>query len=161
MKLLLISDTHRELISARKAIERERPDAVLHLGDHAQDAFELSREFYSTPISYVRGNCDGPFPDCSETYLRTLAGVRIFAVHGHRHGVKGGTMRLWYAAQEQKARIAAFGHTHAPCCCEEAGLWLVNPGACRGFGATYAVVTLNNGDISDCVVKEVYREETL
>lgn len=42
MKLLILSDTHRSLGFAYDAIEKEHPDAVVHLGDHLTDAEDLS-----------------------------------------------------------------------------------------------------------------------
>ena len=42
MKLLILSDTHRSLGFACEAIEKEAPDAVIHLGDHLGDAEDLS-----------------------------------------------------------------------------------------------------------------------
>lgn len=161
MKLLVLSDSHGDVASLRLAVRRERPDAVLHLGDHALDAYELAQEFSTTSIAYVRGNCDFSFPSCAETYLRRLAGVQVFAAHGHRYGVKNGLLRFLYAAEENGAALALFGHTHVPYCREENGIWLVNPGACGGLRATYAVVTLDQGAVLDCRIREVYQEETL
>ena len=115
MKLLILSDSHGEQEPMRLAVRRERPDVLIHLGDHAADAFELAQEFYDLPVSYVRGNCDGPFPSCAETYLRNLEGVRVFAAHGHRYGVKSGLLRFYFAAAENGAQLALFGHTHCPC----------------------------------------------
>lgn len=160
MKLLVLSDSHGDLTGLRLALRRERPDAVLHLGDHALDAYELAQEFSTTSIAYVRGNCDGPFPNCSETYLRRLAGVQVFAAHGHRYGVKESPLRFYYAAHENGAALALFGHTHTPCCREENGIWLVNPGACRGLYATYAVAVIEDGAVRECRIREVYEEET-
>ena len=99
MKLLVLSDSHGDMASLRLAVQRERPDAVLHLGDHALDAYTLAQEFSTMSIAYVRGNCDISFPSCAETYLRRLAGVQVFAAHGHRYGVKSGLLRFHYAAQ--------------------------------------------------------------
>ncbi len=158
MKLLIFSDSHGELLPMRDAIRRERPDAVLHLGDHAGDAFTLSQEFYDLPIAYVRGNCDRDFPPCAETYERTLEGVRIFAAHGHRFGVKYDRLRFSLAAQERGATLALYGHTHCPDCTQQEGLWLLNPGACGGRTPTYGVALLTNGTLH-CAVKEVYSEE--
>ena len=58
MKLLVLSDTHRSLGFAYDAIEKERPDAVLHLGDHLTDAEELSFACQEPDFYYVPGNCD-------------------------------------------------------------------------------------------------------
>ena len=40
------------------AVEREKPDAVIHLGDYADDARELERLFPMLPVYRVRGNND-------------------------------------------------------------------------------------------------------
>ena len=45
MKILVFSDSHRALGTMYDAIERLRPDAVLHLGDHLEDAESLESVF--------------------------------------------------------------------------------------------------------------------
>ena len=40
------------------AVEQEKPDAVLHLGDHTDDAHDLGRAFPGLAIISVRGNND-------------------------------------------------------------------------------------------------------
>lgn len=158
MKLLILSDSHGQPEPMRIAVRRERPDAVIHLGDHAADAFELAQEFSTLPVSYVRGNCDFSFPPCAEVYLRNLEGVRVFAAHGHRYGVKQGLLRFCFAAQEQGAGLALFGHTHSPLCEQHQGIWLLNPGACSGRVPTYGVAVLSAGTVQ-CRIREVFEEE--
>ena len=58
MKLLILSDSHGDSTGMCRAVERERPDYVIHLGDHSSDARDLSRMFPMVPVAYVRGNCD-------------------------------------------------------------------------------------------------------
>ena len=60
MKLLILSDSHREMEYMRDAVRRERPDAVIHLGDLVPDADRLAEEFPGLPVLSVRGNCDFP-----------------------------------------------------------------------------------------------------
>ena len=42
MKLLILSDSHGEQEFMQLAVRRERPDAVIHLGDHCADAATAS-----------------------------------------------------------------------------------------------------------------------
>ena len=42
MKLLVFSDSHGNIEHMRRAVEQERPDQILHLGDVMRDAVELS-----------------------------------------------------------------------------------------------------------------------
>ena len=107
MKLLILSDSHGEQEFMQLAVRRERPDAVIHLGDHCADADRLAEEFCGLPVLSVRGNCDLWGPPRAETLLRTFEGVRIFGTHGHRYGVKQGLLRFSLAAQEQQAAEAA------------------------------------------------------
>lgn len=160
VKLLIVSDSHGDMEALHRAVYATRPDAVVHLGDHCADADELAGDFPGLPVLSVRGNCDYTDLTRSETLLRVFDGVRVFAAHGHRYGVKTGLLRFVYAAQEQEAQLALFGHTHSPHLSEEGGLWLLNPGACGGVRPTCAVVTIENGGFS-CRLKEVYSEGAL
>ena len=44
------------------AVEWERPDAILHLGDRERDAERLGERFPELPLLAVPGNCDYPMP---------------------------------------------------------------------------------------------------
>ncbi len=155
MKLLILSDSHRQTEHMLRAVERERPNTVIHLGDHADDAEAIAREYPFLALCRVRGNCDYFDTVTPEQALFQWEGVRVFAAHGHRYGVKGGLLRLTYAAREKGAQIALFGHTHQPYCEDLGDLWLLNPGACGGSAPTYGVIEIERGKIS-CCVKDLY-----
>ncbi len=140
------------------AIKKERPDALIHLGDHASDADEIERAFPMLPLCRVRGNCDYYESRYPEELCISWEGVHIFLTHGHRYGVKNGLLRLQYAAMEKNAQIALFGHTHSPYCEDLGGLWLLNPGACGGYRPSYGLIELKDGEIS-CQVKDCFLEE--
>lgn len=139
------------------AIRREKPDTVLHLGDHIADTTALTEQFPTLPLCAVRGNCDW-YDRSPEEALLHFGKKKILLVHGHNQGVKNGLLRLRYTAMEKGADVALFGHTHQPYCTMEDGLWLMNPGACGGVRPTYGVITLEGEHIT-CRVKDVYEEE--
>ena len=56
MKIIVFSDSHGELEGMRKVIDREQPDYVFHLGDHDLDAERLGEEYFTLPVTAVRGN---------------------------------------------------------------------------------------------------------
>ena len=136
------------------AVRQERPDALVHLGDHANDARVLAEEYPLLPLVTVKGNCDLA-TDAPEQARMNWDGPVIFAVHGHRYHVKSGLLSLRYAALEQGAHIVLFGHTHCPYCEYRDGLWLLNPGACGGVRPTCGVITMENHKIS-CQAKEAF-----
>ena len=104
MKLLILSDTHRSLGFACEAIEKEAPDAVIHLGDHLGDAEDLSFAYQDPDFYYVPGNCDYA-PTVPQMLTLEFDGVRIFATHGHLFGVKRELTALADAARERGAQI--------------------------------------------------------
>lgn len=157
MKILVLSDSHRSTQPMLDAVRRERPDAIIHLGDHASDTQVLSAEYPHLPLCCVRGNCDLYEDSVPESALMNWDGVRIFAVHGHRYGVKSGVLRLYYAGMEQQADILLFGHTHIPYCEESDGIWLLNPGACGRSCPSYGIIEIDQG-IPHCRVEELYME---
>jgi len=127
LKVLIISDTHGRIEAAKTAILKERPDVVIHLGDHAKDAEEL-RGFTKGALLYsVKGNCD-PYSLANEELLLEFAGHRIIAAHGHKQKVKQDKYGIYFAALDNGVDIALFGHTHIPYIGEKDEIMLLNPG---------------------------------
>lgn len=147
MKLLIFSDSHKTQRHMVQAVRQESPDAVVHLGDHEQDAQKLIAQYPHLPLYQVCGNCDAGVSPAVR--LLNLEGVRLFLTHGHLYGVKSGLLRAELAAREQQADVLLFGHTHRSFCAQKDGLWLLNPGTCGGRSPTYGVVNLSNGQ-ADC-----------
>ena len=134
MKLLIFSDSHGKTAPMFSAVEREKPDAVLHLGDHVRDAEALKTRFPSLPVYNVRGNCD-PGADAPEQLEITLGGVPVFLCHGHRYNVKYGTEKLLNAGWFSGAKLVLFGHTHRALLQEYEELTLLNPGTAASSAA--------------------------
>lgn len=152
MKVLVFSDSHGNTVHMCQTICLEQPDRVLHLGDCTQDAEDVARKFPELTINYVRGNCDGlaQVPDVMEPILE---GRKVFMTHGHLHQVKSDYDAAIWAAKQAGAHILLFGHTHLPYAEQVDGLWIMNPGSCRGWGrSTYGVIVFESAQIF-CQIK--------
>jgi len=159
MKLLVLSDSHADIDPMIAAVRRERPDAVLHLGDHYTDAEALHRLFPKIPLNAVTGNTDFRGNDTYELLL-PFESKRVFMTHGHFYGVKTGLSALEAKGASLAADIVLFGHTHVPYLNWANGMWMMNPGSVSAGGRrsslrvpTYGVVMIENGEIA-CDVKE-------
>lgn len=157
MKILVLSDSHGQLFYMERALAAEKPDAIVHLGDHESDARELHRAAPQLPLYNVYGNCD--FARLApQKLLLSLAGVNLFLTHGHAYGVKYDLLRVSMAARQENAQVLLFGHTHIPLCEWQNGLWLLNPGTCSGHGPVhYGIVQLENGE-ARCEIRQMTRE---
>lgn len=145
LKILVISDTHGFLEAAEKAIEHEKCDFCIHLGDMARDCLELENRFPRQKFIFVKGNnefClrDARFPD---ERVFTLDGKKIFACHGHKFHVKSDLYALKAKARELGADIALFGHTHQKFLEQSDSLTVMNPGSFM----TYGIIVIENGGI--------------
>lgn len=149
MKILVLSDSHRAIGAMYDAAMLEKPDAIMHLGDHVSDAEELSYALDTTDFYMVKGNCDFG-TQAPETILTELDGVRFFLTHGHLFGVKADLLRLKMEARRLCAQVTLFGHTHRALCTQEDGVWYLNPGAARN--GCYGVVEIKNG-VVNCMLK--------
>ena len=70
MKYLIFSDSHRNTAPMDEVIQKEECDAVLHLGDVADDVEHLRRKFFYKTICAVSGNNDVFFrEDPTEVFL--------------------------------------------------------------------------------------------
>lgn len=155
MKVLVLSDSHGFAENLFQAVEQERPDYVIHLGDGARDVHMLCEAQPLLPVAQVAGNCDFSAYDLPETRIAEYGGVRVWMCHGHRFGVKSGLLRLDYAAREVQAQVALFGHTHQPFCEYHNGLWLMNPGTC-GYSSrpTCGILIIHGGAVT-CEIREI------
>lgn len=149
LQIAVFADTHLNTARMLEAVRRERPDILIHLGDHAGDAKVLRREFPELPLYVVCGNCDSPH-SAPETLTVPLGPVKAFLTHGHLYNVRYTIDPLVYAAQEAGARLALFGHTHEALNVDWGGVQVLNPGtAGKGYTLSYGWVTVfDNGGIA-------------
>jgi putative phosphoesterase len=81
-----------------------------------------------------------------------VGGVKLFMTHGHNQKVKATLALLKKEAKEMGAQAALFGHTHSAYCCQEDGLWLLNPGSCGSYGGSVGLIETENGQITACKI---------
>lgn len=135
MKILVISDTHGYLGDAVEAIENEKCDFCIHLGDMVADCEELELIFPRQKFIFVKGNNDyftksSSFPD-ERTF--ELGGKRFFVCHGHKFHVKSDLSLLRKKASEAGADIILYGHTHRAYL-ETEPVLVMNPGSRTSYG---------------------------
>ena len=134
MRILVVSDTHRDSYSLRQAIlQQPKAEVVLHLGDGEAEIMDMKLEFPQRMIIPVRGNCDW--------------GPTLPATHGHLYQVKMGYYPIYCAARERKADILLFGHTHVPMQDYDDGLYVLNPGSLHGANASYGILDITPAGI--------------
>ena len=166
MRILVISDTHGYLESARRVIRERGPwDHIIHLGDSVLDAVELAAEL-GVDITVVRGNNEYPgSPETDDELVFEAGGVRFYAIHGHRldlnpyagnDQMEAALSAIEQRAKETRSQIALFGHTHHALIRDQRGVLLINPGA-MGLvekRMTYAVITVDKDEKIKALIKE-------
>ena len=153
MKYLVLSDSHGNVDNMARAVEREKPDGIIHLGDCWRDAEELHELFPRLPLEQVPGNCDfGRFEALERVLI--LDDHRVLIAHGHTLGVKTGLLRAQYRALEMNADILLFGHTHVPLVDAASRPMMMNPGSIGDpRRPTYGVLEFRNGQIYPSVFR--------
>lgn len=142
MRILVVSDTHRDAHALRTAILKQpKAEVVIHLGDGAEEAQEIKESFPEKMFLTVRGNCDwGGTAPVEE--LVVLEGKRIFFTHGYTYHVKYDLSEAIAAARERKADILLYGHTHLPLTEYQDGLYIMNPGSLHGSMGSYGIIDI-------------------
>ena len=146
IKLLIFSDSHGAVAPMLDLTEQERPDEILHLGDHLRDAETLSFAFPEIPVVMLPGNCDG-WTRKPDRLLLEREGVKLLLAHGHQWRVKSGLALALNAARQEGADVLLYGHTHQAVCQREGELWVMNPGTVGGCraSASYGVLVIEGG----------------
>jgi putative phosphoesterase len=139
MKVLVVSDSHRDTQSVIDVIEKEKPEMLIHLGDLETDTSEIEKAMQVPvhPCIFIRGNCDGYERNLKPVAVFDLCGHRFFCTHGHSQGVYMSYDNLIYSAEENDCDIALYGHTHVPF-----------DDIFEGYEVTDSVRILNPGSIS-------------
>ena len=154
MKILVLSDSHSGRSFMRYCIQNVRPEHVIHLGDHYEDAEVMAQEYSHIRFHMVPGNCDRyrMVRQVADIMCYPIGGVKFLMTHGHKHGVKSDICRVIADARGQGAQAVLFGHTHSALCfqAEEDGLWVMNPGACGSWGGSVGLIEVSDGKIIAC-----------
>lgn len=153
MRLLVVSDTHRDFGALYHALQTQpKAEVVLHLGDGEEELMRVKPMFPEKMIIGVRGNCDfGSQLPWEEELL--LEGKRLFFTHGYTYQVKMTLYELERAARSKKADIALYGHTHRAEIEYRDGLYLMNPGSLHGSDGTYGTVDITSAGLVPNLVK--------
>ena len=154
MRILVLSDTHGDFNSMLRAVDAQKnAEVIIHCGDGKAQIDALAEKFPDKKIIAVRGNCDfgAKYPDVQNV---EVGGKKIFVTHGHLFQVKFTPYNLICAARENKADIVCFGHTHCAMNEYEDGLYIMNPGSCHGYCASYGYIDITDkGDIVTNIVR--------
>lgn len=152
MKLLVLSDSHGNISNMLRAVEREDPRMLLHLGDCWRDGEKLQAAFPALPFHQVPGNCDYRPIEPAEKLL-FIEDKRCLICHGHTYGVKQSLLSAGYTAEEQNLDLFLFGHTHRPLVDLRGKTLFLNPGSIGDYRApSYGVVTIEQGRVDGRIV---------
>ena len=156
MKIAVISDSHGNLKAVKQAVEEMgQVDVIILLGDYVEDALYL-RTITNIPVHILKGNLDTFADDGSISLETTLGGFKIFACHGHKHGVKNDLHRLYYAGLEKSAQVILYGHTHHAYIEDDGRVLIMNPGSVgaprMGDPESYGLITIENGEIEAKII---------
>lgn len=128
MKILVVSDTHRNFLALKKVLDKNPDfDALIHLGDGEQEFEDVQALYPDKAMIYVAGNCD--YGQHERVHVANFGGVRIFCCHGHAFSVNLGRENLAATAKKNQCSIALYGHTHVPRTEILSGVLVMNPGS--------------------------------
>ncbi len=162
MKILVISDSHRDNLKMRRVIEKEKKenpfDMVIHCGDIEGGEYILEK-LAGCRVEVVPGNNDF-FANMEPEREFTLCGKKFWVTHGHYYYVSMGPERLISEAKARGVDVVLYGHTHRPSVIERDGILAVNPGSVafprqEGRIPTYIIMTVDPDGRIKTEIKEL------
>ena len=128
MRVLIVSDTHRDNDNYFKLIEKLKDiDMVIHCGDAEGSEYAIS-EAAGCKTHIVMGNNDF-FSDLPREIETEIGGYKVLITHGHTYCVSMGSERIKEEAFLRGFDIVMFGHTHRPLIDIDDDVIAVNPGS--------------------------------
>ena len=150
MKVMIVSDSHRQHGNLEKAIEREgKLDLMIHLGDAEGNEFYIE-QIAGCPLEIISGNNDF-FSDLEREKEITIGKYKVFLTHGHYYYVSLGTENILEEGRSRSVDIVMFGHTHKPVLDIKEDIVLLNPGSIsyprqEGKKPTYMIMEIGEDD---------------
>lgn len=158
MKIIVISDTHGNMHRLKDVVEKNKDaDLFLHLGDGAEEFFEVQKLYPDLSMNIVRGNCDFGYDSIPNYATFDVGSHQIFSSHGYMHNVKDGIDNYVEFAKGNGADIILYGHTHERLTENQDNLYIMNPGSLscpRKSGPSYGIL-----NIGDNIVMEIVEYE--
>ena len=156
MKVLIVSDTHRKNDNYFVALEREKPDMVVHCGDAEGSEYVLT-EAAGCPVYIVPGNNDF-FSTLPRELDLEIGPYKVWVTHGHNYYVSMGNEHIRQEALIRGADIVLYGHTHRPVVDRTGKVIAVNPGSLsyprqEGRRPSYVVMEVGDDGKVDFVIK--------
>lgn len=128
MKILIVSDTHRNNANYLKVIDRIGPlDKVIHCGDVEGSELIISKAA-GCPVEMVQGNNDF-FSELPREKEFMLGQYKVWLTHGHNYYIAMNSEVIKQEAREREVDIVMCGHTHKPVIDIGSDLTLINPGS--------------------------------
>ncbi len=159
MKILIMSDSHRDNMKMKMAVDREDPfDMVIHCGD-IEDGEDFLEKIAGCPVEIVSGNNDF-FSGLQGEKELIICKKRFWITHGHYYYVSMSPERIIAEAVSRKADVVLFGHTHRPMVYRDREILAVNPGSIayprqEGRIPTYAVMSIDENGEADVEIKNL------
>ncbi len=127
MKVLIVSDTHRQNYNYFRVVQLQKPDLVIHCGD-TEGSEDVLAEAADCPVRIVLGNNDY-FSDLPRELMLDIGAHRVWVLHGHNYYVSMGNEMLKREAAARGADVVVYGHTHKPVVDQGGSVTAVNPGS--------------------------------
>ena len=128
MKVLIVSDTHRQNGNFFQVVEKVGPiDLVIHCGD-AEGSEDILEKAAGCPLQVVQGNNDFLSRVPKEKEFQ-VGSYKVWLTHGHNYYVSMNYEIIKREARDRGVDIVMCGHTHKPVVDRQSDLTLVNPGS--------------------------------
>ena len=152
MKILIVSDTHRNEDNLIEVLEKEKSlDLLINCGDVEGAEYEIEN-YAGCKTVFVAGNNDFFSRLPRETQIQ-VENYTIWVTHGHNYYVNTNPDYIKREAKIKNVDIVMYGHTHRPVIEKMEGLIAINPGSIsyprqEGRRPSYAILELDGDRIT-------------
>ena len=151
MKVLIVSDTHRNEDNLIEVLDKEKNlDLLIHCGD-VEGAEDEIEHYAGCKTVLVAGNNDFFSRLPREAELQ-VEGMKVWVTHGHNYYVNANPEYIRKEARIRNIDVVLYGHTHRPIIEKTEDLIVINPGSLtyprqEGRRPSYAVLELVERDV--------------
>ncbi len=146
MKIIVVSDTHKNFEAYNDVVNRNPADYYIHLGDGVNEFADVAKSNPDKNFIFVKGEDD--FCKASTKQLLRIGKCRLFCAHGNEQNVTGGLDTIISEAKKAGCNILLYGHTHLYRAEKIDGIYVMNPG-CLGSPRGKSALSYGVLEISD------------